>query len=116
MPLARPHPPTHPSTLPQLVPGGRGELVMRLPGAGGPEDENDDPEVGAVLGAAGWLPLGGPPVHVGYKCLSTGGGPWGLNTHPHRQHCLQHPSIARISWRRPRAAPRRAALWRSTRE
>lgn len=42
-----PHPPTHPP-LPQLVPGGRGELVMqkRLPGAGGPEDENDDPEVG----------------------------------------------------------------------
>lgn len=43
---------------PQLVPGGRGELVMqkRLPGAGGPEDENDDPEVhtGWELGLAVW--------------------------------------------------------------
>jgi len=37
-----------PISPPQLVPGGRGELVMqkRLPGVGGPEDENDDPEVG----------------------------------------------------------------------
>ena len=41
--------------LPQLVPGGRGELVMqkRVAGQVGAEDENDDPEGGGGGGAAG---------------------------------------------------------------